>query len=197
MAGTFAKTCVAQMCREGYISKLSSHGLATSLWAVARLRLDTREVSSLCSAVAREVDLASLQTFTSVELSISMWAMAKMIRKCVRRSEAARCQPQGARPCYGAAASESASTILLALTDEAFRRSGGEFGPQGLTNMSWALTTLELTGHSGAASLAAVASPVAGNQQQDADSRVAANAVDMQESPLAQQGALFVDGVWS
>jgi len=183
MAGTFAKTCVAQLCREGYISKLSSHSLATSLWAVARLRLDTREVSSLCSAVAREVELKSLRSFNSVELCISMWALAKMIRKCARRREASRSQPQSSRPCHGAAASDSASAILVALTDEAFRRNDGEFEPQTLTNISWALTTLELTGHAGKASLAA-----AMNSQGGSPGHVSADSAISVGGPAAAAG---------
>eukprot|EP00443_Scrippsiella_acuminata_P130453 CAMPEP_0115596790 /NCGR_PEP_ID=MMETSP0272-20121206/13017_1 /TAXON_ID=71861 /ORGANISM="Scrippsiella trochoidea, Strain CCMP3099" /LENGTH=600 /DNA_ID=CAMNT_0003032139 /DNA_START=1 /DNA_END=1803 /DNA_ORIENTATION=+ len=165
MAGTFVKSCVAHLCREGCISKLSSHSVATTLWSIAKLRLDTREVSSLCTAVAREVDPESLRSFVTVDLSISLWAMAKMIRKCIRRSESSRSQPQSSKPCYGAEASKSASSILVALTQEAFSRGNAEFSQQALTNISWALTTLELTGHIGAAASEGAAIPCDGSPE--------------------------------
>jgi len=145
LAGGFAKSCVAQLCTEGCLRALPTHSFVTSLWAVARLRLDIREVSALCAAIAREVDLEQTRLFTSTQLSIATWSMAKMTRKCVRRKEAATGEQPNARACASDEANEGATTILLALTSEAFRRIA-EFEPPALTNISWALKTLALTG---------------------------------------------------
>lgn len=138
LVGAFAKGCMAELCREHCFCELSTTELVSCLWAVARIRLDIQQVSSLCAAILREVDLEEIRKFTTTELSIASWAVAKMTRKCVRRTSN--------RSVAGADATQESTWILLAMTQESISRAH-EFGPEGWRNICWALTTLELTGH--------------------------------------------------
>jgi len=135
----FAEGCLEEMCKEGRLKDFSTQGLANSLWAVARMQLKSEAIFSFCVAVARETVPERLSSFLPQELSMVSWAVARIASRGTRRSPG---QTKG-RTRMPPAASAEGEALVLAVTKEASARLG-EFGPQGLSSIAWALATLAL-----------------------------------------------------
>merc|ERR1719215_1294707 len=73
-----------------------------------------------------------LGRFVPQELSMTLWAMARVVGRRTPHSRLTSLQPE-------------VEEFALMVADEGVRRLA-EFGPQGLSNVAWALATLELTG---------------------------------------------------
>eukprot|EP00928_Gymnodinium_smaydae_P055509 TRINITY_DN39028_c0_g1_i1.p1 TRINITY_DN39028_c0_g1~~TRINITY_DN39028_c0_g1_i1.p1 ORF type:complete len:647 (+),score=134.65 TRINITY_DN39028_c0_g1_i1:120-2060(+) len=125
-ADQLAASCVRQI--QGSMLELSPQGLANSLWAAAKSRLHYSVTIPLCVAAARmtAVDGDLLGSFQAQELSMMLWAVAKI---------------QG-RSRYEQLPSEFRA-FAAAVAAEALPRLD-EFAPQGLSNLAWSLATLDM-----------------------------------------------------
>jgi len=134
----FADHCLQEMCYRRQLTGFSAQGLANSLWACARLQLQAEVVPVFCCAVARQVGDERLKEFLPQELSMTIWAFAKITGRGSRGSGSANRHHRRQRALL------DVETFVLAATKEAASRIN-EFSPQGLSNIGWALATMELT----------------------------------------------------
>lgn len=141
---TFASGCLKEMCGQRCLSTFSAQGLANSLWACARLQLfQNEDVTKFCCTVAAQVNSERLSSFLPQELSMTIWAIAKLTGKGSLRGGHG---PFGSasRPQRRLKVNSDVEAFVIRATKEAFHRLG-EFSPQGLSNIGWALATMELT----------------------------------------------------
>eukprot|EP00931_Biecheleriopsis_adriatica_P041935 TRINITY_DN23910_c0_g2_i1.p1 TRINITY_DN23910_c0_g2~~TRINITY_DN23910_c0_g2_i1.p1 ORF type:complete len:738 (-),score=151.54 TRINITY_DN23910_c0_g2_i1:77-2098(-) len=131
----FTSQCAEQSCRAAHIQSCSTQGLANMLWAVAKLLSSPatalRDIGpKLCKAVAEHIMICPgvLQTFQAQELSMTVWAMSRLI---------------GRRGGILPKRSKMVSAFLLAIAEAAHERME-EHTPQGLANLALGLVTLNL-----------------------------------------------------
>lgn len=141
---SFARACVVKL-RSRPPSSIRPQALANSLWAVARLQLDHAVAVPFCTDVACRA-LASpgaLGAFLSHELSMALWAVAKIARSPLARGTGSGSAGGGSGGSRGRLHAE-----IVALADgvgtEACSRIR-EFSPQSLSNIAWALGSMDLT----------------------------------------------------
>lgn len=137
-ANPFACSCVAQL-RLRPPSALCPQALANSLWAVARLQLDPGVAGPFCVDVACRAlasqDAHALGSFLSHELSMAFWAVAKIIRAPPPRSRRSHQAGRGLAAEVLEFADAVASEVCRRLSD---------FSPQSLSNVAWALVSMDL-----------------------------------------------------
>ncbi|CAE8688424.1 unnamed protein product [Polarella glacialis] len=133
---TFSHACVEAL-QSTMFNEMSPQGLANSLWAVAKLRLNQEVAVRFCLDAARRATASDdlLKLFFPQELSMALWAAAKLVGRGPARQKGGRGQ------CY-----PEVEKFALAVADEACERIQ-DFSPQGLSNISWALATLNLSRH--------------------------------------------------
>jgi len=135
----FAVGCV-KMIQDSKLWELSSQGVANSLWAVAKLKLDHEVAVPFCVEAARvmvskqgsqnsnrSADSRFLCSFQPQELSMALWACAKIV----------------GRP-FGTSLPPQIMEFALAVAEQANIRLK-ELNSQGLSNLAWAIATLQLT----------------------------------------------------
>lgn len=140
-AEAFGYACAAQIHQDMF-QEISPQALANSLWALARLKMRKEVTVPFASDVARRMTIGPelIQLFFPQELSMTLWAMAKILGRV-----------GGAKKNWGGPPSlQTSEENLLAITAfassvaaEASRRMP-EFSPQGLSNIAWALSTMDL-----------------------------------------------------
>ena len=120
--------------------EMSPQGLANSLWACAKLQsesradapLDKEAVKLFCRDAARRTRASEdlLKMFYPQELSMALWAMAKLIgRKARSKSK---------EDCF-----EEVRWFAESVASEAARRLR-DFTPQGVSTIAWSLATLDV-----------------------------------------------------
>jgi len=140
----FAGSCLQEMCGKRHLDSFSAQGIANSLWACARLQLQSEVVFNFCTAAAQEVNEERLGSFLPQELSMTIWALAKLTGRGGLRGGRGGASACASRPQRRPKIHPDIEAFVLAATVEAFRRLG-DFSPQGLSNICWALATMELT----------------------------------------------------
>jgi len=150
----FACACVVQL-RSRPPTSIHPQALANSLWAVAKLNLDHAVAVPFCTDVAcRALALSgALSAFLSHEISMTLWALAKIARSSLARTAST------------AASRGRLCAEIIALADgvgtEACSRIR-DFSPQSLSNIAWALATMDLTQRDASRKFLVFAAEVAG-----------------------------------
>lgn len=148
-AERFARCCVHELCssKGQGLDDFSPQGLANVLWAMAKmnpgglLRGDDSSGAHairLCRAVLLE-SRPRLASFQPQELSMVAWAVAKL---------RGRGGGGGRRGRRGSGDFAEMDSFLDELAEQARDRLG-EFAPQGVSNIAWALATADLLGDRG------------------------------------------------
>ncbi|CAE8648147.1 unnamed protein product, partial [Polarella glacialis] len=149
LASDFAVGCMAEMCREGRLTDFSSQGLADSLWAAARLQIEGDEAMALCRAAAKEATPERFTTFLPQELSMTVWAIAKIVSgKNSNRKNGGRKSGKGQGGCLrllAAQGPELEEFVLACVREATFNLE--QHTAQGVSNVAWAVATLELSHH--------------------------------------------------
>eukprot|EP00931_Biecheleriopsis_adriatica_P055954 TRINITY_DN33172_c0_g2_i1.p1 TRINITY_DN33172_c0_g2~~TRINITY_DN33172_c0_g2_i1.p1 ORF type:complete len:862 (+),score=173.43 TRINITY_DN33172_c0_g2_i1:70-2586(+) len=129
----FANACIAQV-QALMFQEMSPQGLANSLWACAKLEVDSEVAKRFCYDAARRATASAdlLKLFFPQELSMAVWAMARLVGRRTRS------RSRGAN-----AGNEQVERFALSVAQEACERIH-DFSPQGVSNIAWALATLEL-----------------------------------------------------
>lgn len=132
-----------------HLGIFTSQGLANTLWALAELHASgvalargDFAVSQICLAIVADAG-GRLPEFQPQELSMLAWSCAKVFGKRLPTARVSR--GRGGRGGIGCGCPEQVLTFLAELVQEASRRLA-EFTPQGLSNISWTLGTLDLLG---------------------------------------------------
>jgi len=127
----FAASCVSTMQQAG-LSGTLPQGIANSLWACAKLQLAPALCTSFFIQVAQHITANPhlLSTFQSQELSMTIWAFAKVLATKGNGKHGSQQKPE-------------VKAFALIVADEAHRRID-ELSPQGLSNVAWALATMDL-----------------------------------------------------
>lgn len=170
----FLGSILRELTTERHLSVFTSQGLANALWAVAELRSngvyarfaaglegprDCRDrqgdenelmaVLKLCVALAHEGS-KRVPEFQSQELSMMAWAYAKLlgrvgatvpVKKVQRRSPGP--VGSGGQEVTEASCLADVTTFLLSAAGECTKRVH-EMSPQSISNVAWALATLDL-----------------------------------------------------
>jgi len=142
----FVSDCLTEMCRNNgaKLADFTEQGLANTLWATARLRTPDAQAATFCSAFLSEAGKRELSSFGPQELSMILWALAKIAGR-------PNCRPSNQqREQHGKLVASTNTSLhtriehfaLLATT--AAHKRLDMFGAQGLSNIAWALATLEL-----------------------------------------------------
>lgn len=155
-AASFARACVAQL-RSRPPSAICPQALANSLWAVARLQLDSAVAMPFCTDVARRAldSPGALGAFLSHELSMALWAIARIARAP---------PPRGVQRGGGNSRRGPAPEILAfadGISVQACARIR-DFSPQSLSNIAWALASMNLTQREPARKFLLLAAEVSG-----------------------------------
>mmetsp|Transcript_41410 Transcript_41410/g.96234 ORF Transcript_41410/g.96234 Transcript_41410/m.96234 type:complete len:614 (+) Transcript_41410:31-1872(+) len=166
----FANECLLQI-HAVMFKEMSPQGLANSLWACAKLQadgrgetvLDTEVAGRFCVDAARRAQASEdlLSLFFPQELSMALWAMAKLLGRRAR----ALSNDKGLDPVWRfaeAVAMEAASRI-------------GDFSPQGVSTIAWSLATLDVANRSAATCFFEAAATVAAENIQDYPPQAIAN----------------------
>eukprot|EP00401_Gymnodinium_catenatum_P026526 CAMPEP_0117460292 /NCGR_PEP_ID=MMETSP0784-20121206/1927_1 /TAXON_ID=39447 /ORGANISM="" /LENGTH=832 /DNA_ID=CAMNT_0005253949 /DNA_START=8 /DNA_END=2507 /DNA_ORIENTATION=- len=149
---SFLNLCLHELGQKRELHVFSSQGLSNALWALAELRgvgvgVGSEEAAlGVCAAVATAAH-GRLKEFHSQELSMMAWAIAKLHGRgplgAGSRRRAKAQQAKSAGPTKFGRASH-VDMLLVALADEARSRLPGELSPQSVSNIAWALATLDL-----------------------------------------------------
>lgn len=150
--GVFLGLCMRELSTERQLAVFTPQGLANVLWALAELRFagvglgmqdalaEAAAVQGTLTAVAATAS-SRLSYFMPQELSMVAWAHAKLYgRGPLERGNAKnRASGQASR------LPVDVQNLLLALASESHRRLS-ELSPQSISNIAWALATLDLVG---------------------------------------------------
>lgn len=149
----FARACVEQL-RSRPPTSIQPQVLANSLWAVARLNLDHAVAVPFCTDVAcRALALpGALGAFLSHEISMALWAVAKIARSPLARTAAAA--SRGRLRAEIVAFADGVGTEACSRIQE--------FSPQSLSNIAWALASMDLTQRDASRKFLLFAAEVAG-----------------------------------
>lgn len=142
-ADLFSRACLMQLRASSIFGEISPQGVANSLWAVAKLQLGDELATPFAVDITRQVMKTEnmLQQFLPQELSMALWALARIAAKGHSKGHRGGKRKDGAP--------KEVETIALAIASEAFCRIS-EFSPQGLSNIAWALATMDLIHHEAA-----------------------------------------------
>lgn len=131
LTDNFGRNCVLQIIQNRFVGT-TPQGFANSLWAVAKLRIDSAVTIPFVVDAARFAveSNESLKKFMPQELSMAIWAMAKVVGR--RSDKMSLVRANGEVDRFAALIAEEATDRLA------------EFTPQGISNISWALATLNI-----------------------------------------------------
>jgi hypothetical protein len=129
----FSVACVGQIRSRKMLQEISPQGMANSLWAVAKLRLRPQETVPFCVDLAKKASSTPgmVRDFHAQELSMSLWALARVIGSGRSQNNRAGGLPR------------EVETFAADVAQEGLRRLS-DFSPQGLSNVAWALATMDL-----------------------------------------------------
>eukprot|EP00928_Gymnodinium_smaydae_P014713 TRINITY_DN15415_c0_g1_i2.p1 TRINITY_DN15415_c0_g1~~TRINITY_DN15415_c0_g1_i2.p1 ORF type:complete len:714 (-),score=127.34 TRINITY_DN15415_c0_g1_i2:120-2261(-) len=143
----FIAVCLEEMTTNRDLDTFTPQGLANALWALAEQSsggtVDTATAAAmktLCQCVA-ESALPRVDEFHSQELSMTAWAFAKLYG----RGNAGKSRNQRVKRLV--ALSPKIDAFMMALSTEAQSRlMSGQLSSQSISNVAWALATLDLFG---------------------------------------------------
>jgi len=143
----FADGCAEELCRRGDLSLFTSQGLANMMWAIAKLRLGTHSAGTGSLSAQRacviivEESRKRLKDFATQELSMLAWSTAKLQgRGSKGRSGVKVDVPEDLR---------HIEHFLVEVAEEARLRLS-ECSGQAISNLAWALATVDVLGHDSA-----------------------------------------------
>eukprot|EP00931_Biecheleriopsis_adriatica_P073837 TRINITY_DN4804_c0_g2_i1.p1 TRINITY_DN4804_c0_g2~~TRINITY_DN4804_c0_g2_i1.p1 ORF type:complete len:595 (+),score=103.46 TRINITY_DN4804_c0_g2_i1:56-1786(+) len=124
----FVQRCI-QNIHASMFQEISPQGLSNSLWACAKLQVNQEIAVRFCTDAARRVTASEdlVTFFFPQELSMALWAMARVLGRRAGRGESF--------PHVDQFASRVADEACVRIRD---------FTPQGISNIAWALATLDL-----------------------------------------------------
>lgn len=157
-ASTFAQRSAEDLCKgQRDISGFSAQALANVLWAAARLPAASGGLTlDMCKLLVAEAH-GRLAEFQAQELSMLAWAVAKLHGRSGTGSGRRANRGRGAQPQPKKSGGVLLEEVfLVALAVEAQHRLG-EFAPQGISNVAWALASREVLGSEAARSFLAAA----------------------------------------